>query len=1384
MNIIKSAFLILSLMTSVTAAWAVDVTTEAELKDAVKDVSEPTITLADNIALTGTLTIKRNLTLDLNGHSITANGFRAIHITSGENVVITSETPALISVGGSIAENSSVIRIGDDSGDERNVKLTLNNNVTVSTAKCYGITVFGSKTKESLIVKGAVATTDVVASAISGNGNDVNTGTEITINETAVISSTNDVAIYHPQVGTLTVNGTVTGAGGIEIKAGKLIVGDDAKITATGAISHITNNDGTSTRGYAIAIVENEKYAGVSTVTISDEAKITGPVANLQDSHNDNHHPDFSRSEVKMVVEVAGGKQFTTLADAMNDVEADGMLKILEPIALKRTIEIDKNLNIDLNGKNITATNAGAFWIKEGTVNFTGTGTIALENSTDNDQAVIRVGDDVAEEVSLTIGSDVVVNAAECYGIKLTGTNTESLTVEGKVNTQNRPAIYAGGNDQTITVSNGAVITTTEEVAIYQPMPGTLAINGTVTGASAVELKAGTLSVGATANLNATAPVAHTPNDNGTSSRGYAIAAVENKNNAGNISVTVADGATLDANDPIASLWDSEYTNSATKPTFSENVKMVAAIEKDLYHKLPHAIAFVPSNGTVRLLGDMTLSETLVMSREITSSLDLDGHTLTGSGCTAVTVKGGHVTITSSAETPRASITSDASTTVIQLGDNTGDKRATSLTIRDKVDITTTTANGINVAGSKTRESLTVYGNVTTTGKPAIIGSGDAEKGGTTITIAPSSTITTSDNVAIYHPQSGELVIDGKVIGTGTTAGAIEMKGGDLTVAAGSTVTAAGTAVHNPDPIPTLSNDVPSTNGYAIAIVENANFTGVGKVFIEKTATVTGVIATLIDSENNNVAEPEFNGDIYMLAEVMKTETRGEKYSTLADAVAAAAEGKTVRLLDYITLTEALTIDKNITLNFDVYDITGNQASGAVLAVSNGATLKNGGINTTMQGIEITDGTVNLQQLEIKADAGSLVVRGGTVTADKASTFTSSSANTMAISNGAVVTINGKVENTGANAAIAATGLKTTTALTVKNGATVTSSGKGIDWESAGTLTIEGGKVTGADAVYASAGTITINAGTFTGTGTGYAVNIVGSTCNPTVKNGTFYCEDAANPIVADNAIGFVEGDYFSKTIAQALCATGYRISESKNNNGMFYLISELVITDATVWNPQTNYIIHTAKYIRNSGMGTTKFGTLCLPFAFTPGGSGTTISEEMTFYSVNRIEGSTLWLDALSGTIAAGTPVIFQRTGSNLGTSFTIECEDAYINKDVVAKADNGLVGTFATNTTVTGGALETAYYLNGDHFHQADEEIIVPAFRAYIVYPSPDPARPDVLNIFIDGETEDLQSIMQESAEEMIFDLQGNRQEELKPGMNIVKMSDGRTIKVYVNK
>lgn len=322
----------------------------------------------------------------------------------------------------------------------------------------------------------------------------------------------------------------------------------------------------------------------------------------------------------------------------------------------------------------------------------------------------------------------------------------------------------------------------------------------------------------------------------------------------------------------------------------------------------------------------------------------------------------------------------------------------------------------------------------------------------------------------------------------------------------------------------------------------------------------------------------------------------------------------------------------------------------------------------------------------------------------------------------------------------------------------------------------------GAEAVNASAGTLTINGGTFTGTG--HAVEITAGT--PTVTAGTFICGASSQPITATSATGFVQGDYFSKAIDQKLCAPGYMVSKNPKNNGMYYLIDEIVINDGTDWNNTEEFTIKTAKYVRSTGMGATgtQFGTLCLPFSINPSATEG-IPTGMKFYSVANIndEKSIIYLTELTTEIVAGTPVIFHFGA--VTTNFEIVSTQATISAGE-AKTGNNLFGTFV-KTVLTGETATKAsdvYYLNSDAFHKATNSLTIPAFRAYIKFDDANPARPDILNIFIDDEAEDLQSIMQESVGVMIFDLHGNRQEELKPGMNIVKMSDGRTIKVYVNK
>ena len=263
----------------------------ATLADAIATAqSGETITLLSDIALTATVNITKDLTIDLNGHDITATNARALHVKSGDVTITGSGT---ISAGGTdLDETSSVIRVGDSAANTAAAKLTIESGVTVSSDRCYGITAFGNNDKDSnkataditLTVDGTVSVSGNQA-AISGNGTNTLSATTMTINGT--VTAANDYAIYHPGKGTLTVNGTVTGYGGIEAKSGTVTIADTAHVTANAQTqSHTANNNGTSTSGYAIAAISNTGYVGDPTVIINSNG-VSGKVIMLVDGNAD-----------------------------------------------------------------------------------------------------------------------------------------------------------------------------------------------------------------------------------------------------------------------------------------------------------------------------------------------------------------------------------------------------------------------------------------------------------------------------------------------------------------------------------------------------------------------------------------------------------------------------------------------------------------------------------------------------------------------------------------------------------------------------------------------------------------------------------------------------------------------------------------------------------------------------------------------------------------------------------------------------------------------------------------------------------------------------------------------------------------------------------------
>ena len=91
---------------------------------------------------------------------------------------------------------------------------------------------------------------------------------DIIVNDGATISAPTGIAIYHPEKGTVTINGgTIGGHTGIELCAGKLIV-NDGTITSTGGNMDATGSQNAILDGAAISIINRNYPGGVPTAEI------------------------------------------------------------------------------------------------------------------------------------------------------------------------------------------------------------------------------------------------------------------------------------------------------------------------------------------------------------------------------------------------------------------------------------------------------------------------------------------------------------------------------------------------------------------------------------------------------------------------------------------------------------------------------------------------------------------------------------------------------------------------------------------------------------------------------------------------------------------------------------------------------------------------------------------------------------------------------------------------------------------------------------------------------------------------------------------------------------------------------------------------------------
>lgn len=271
------------------------------------------IKLTNNVTLPKMTEIKGNITLDLNGFTISGKGtvldlYGTIEIkdsTEGGNGKIVStdrtNTPP-------DSPNSNGIWIND------NTSVTINSGTIKGNT--WGVVVAG--VNASFTMNGGT-----VINGITGNGSE-NAGvpkyapTTITINGGVVNGG--ELGIYHPQVGKLTINnGEITGKSGIEMRAGELVV-NGGVITATGTPLTVNPNGGGSTTvGAAVAIAQHTTKRPI-TVNISG-GTFTGGAALLE--ANPQTNPEDATKNVGIVVN--GG----TFNGAVNKAEDGSSLGVM-----------------------------------------------------------------------------------------------------------------------------------------------------------------------------------------------------------------------------------------------------------------------------------------------------------------------------------------------------------------------------------------------------------------------------------------------------------------------------------------------------------------------------------------------------------------------------------------------------------------------------------------------------------------------------------------------------------------------------------------------------------------------------------------------------------------------------------------------------------------------------------------------------------------------------------------------------------------------------------------------------------------------------------------------------------------------------------------------
>ena len=192
----------------------------------------------------------------------------------------------------------------------------------------------------------------------------------------------------------------------------------------------------------------------------------------------------------------------------------------------------------------------------------------------------------------------------------------------------------------------------------------------------------------------------------------------------------------------------------------------------------------------------------------------------------------------------------------------------------------------------------------------------------------------------------------------------------------------------------------------------------------------------------------------------------------------------------------------------------------------------------------------------------------------------------------------------------------------------------------------------------------------------------------------------------------------------------------------------------------------------------TSNWGTLVLPYPLKLTGN-----EPYRLYSIDNMTGEELVLKQLEGEVAAGTPCVVKRNGSE--SELTFGANKAALNMAIDGKNvdDMTFSGTYWTKDVTNGYIIAKDCFWNVEKLKGVGSvtAVKVGPFRAWLDGTSAN--APAQLSMRIDGSTTGIDAIdALNDAEAEYYDLSGKRLDAPQKGVNIVRMKSGKTKKIII--